>query len=175
MRSVAALALIFVLWMQPALGAVSITAFGQGVTTVRPGCISGAGGPACLSSNDVVTSADYIVTVLAGDGFLSLDRLVSFSARAPGNCGFEYCTVSETADGQLIVGSYARIFQQFGNFLFQGNIVNRSIVPGESGFALSITALPESKTWAMLLLGFGFVGGAMRLAKRRQKVAISYA
>ncbi|WP_233998123.1 PEPxxWA-CTERM sorting domain-containing protein [Erythrobacter sp. QSSC1-22B] len=36
-------------------------------------------------------------------------------------------------------------------------------------------AVPEPTTWAMMLLGFGFVGGAMRAAKRRQKVTVSYA
>ncbi|WP_082992652.1 PEPxxWA-CTERM sorting domain-containing protein [Erythrobacter sp. QSSC1-22B] len=35
--------------------------------------------------------------------------------------------------------------------------------------------VPEPGTWAMMLLGFGFVGGAMRSAKRRQKVTVSYA
>ena len=36
-------------------------------------------------------------------------------------------------------------------------------------------AVPEPATWAMMLLGFGFVGGVMRIAKRRQKVSVSYA
>lgn len=36
-------------------------------------------------------------------------------------------------------------------------------------------AVPEPATWAMMLLGFGFVGGAMRAAKRRQTVNVSYA
>lgn len=36
-------------------------------------------------------------------------------------------------------------------------------------------AVPEPTTWAMMLLGFGFVGGAMRSAKRRQKLTASYA
>lgn len=36
-------------------------------------------------------------------------------------------------------------------------------------------AVPEPTTWAMMLLGFGFIGGAMRSAKRRQKVTVSYA
>lgn len=36
-------------------------------------------------------------------------------------------------------------------------------------------AVPEPTTWAMMLIGFGFVGGAMRSAKRRQKVTVSYA
>ena len=36
-------------------------------------------------------------------------------------------------------------------------------------------AVPEPTTWAMMILGFGFVGGAIRSAKRRQKVTVSYA
>lgn len=36
-------------------------------------------------------------------------------------------------------------------------------------------AVPEPATWALMLLGFGFVGGAMRTAKRRQKVTVSFA
>ena len=36
-------------------------------------------------------------------------------------------------------------------------------------------AVPEPATWAMMLLGFGLVGGAMRSAKRRQKVTVFYA
>ena len=35
-------------------------------------------------------------------------------------------------------------------------------------------AVPEPATWAMMLLGFGFIGGAMR-SRRRQKVTVSYA
>ncbi len=41
--------------------------------------------------------------------------------------------------------------------------------------AVSSPAVPEPATWAMMLVGFGFVGGAMRSAKRRQKAAISNA
>ncbi|WP_296720982.1 PEPxxWA-CTERM sorting domain-containing protein [Erythrobacter sp.] len=36
-------------------------------------------------------------------------------------------------------------------------------------------AVPEPATWAMMILGFGFVGGGMRTARRRQKVVLSYA
>ena len=41
--------------------------------------------------------------------------------------------------------------------------------------APSTGAVPEPSTWAMMLLGFGFIGGAMRGAKRRQKVTARYA
>ncbi|MGB7418040.1 MAG: PEPxxWA-CTERM sorting domain-containing protein [Erythrobacter sp.] len=36
-------------------------------------------------------------------------------------------------------------------------------------------AVPEPTTWAMMLLGFGFIGGAMRFARRGQKLTVSYA
>lgn len=36
------------------------------------------------------------------------------------------------------------------------------------------TAVPEPATWAMMLLGFGLVGGAMRSTNRRQKSTIAY-
>lgn len=39
----------------------------------------------------------------------------------------------------------------------------------------SVPAVPEPGTWAMLLLGFGLIGSAMRLAKRREGDAASYA
>ena len=39
----------------------------------------------------------------------------------------------------------------------------------------SAGAVPEPATWAMMLLGFGFVGGAIRSSKRRRKVTVSYA
>lgn len=37
------------------------------------------------------------------------------------------------------------------------------------------SGVPEPSTWAMMLLGLGLVSSAMRSAKRRQKVAVSYA
>jgi hypothetical protein len=37
------------------------------------------------------------------------------------------------------------------------------------------SGVPEPATWAMMLIGFGLAGGAMRSAKRRQKLSVSYA
>lgn len=39
----------------------------------------------------------------------------------------------------------------------------------------STPAVPEPATWAMMIGGFGMVGGAMRSARRKQKVSVSYA
>ena len=41
-------------------------------------------------------------------------------------------------------------------------------------FEFSVAGVPEPATWAMLILGFGVIGGAMRSA-RRQTVRITYA
>ncbi|WP_296722015.1 PEPxxWA-CTERM sorting domain-containing protein [Erythrobacter sp.] len=38
-----------------------------------------------------------------------------------------------------------------------------------------ISAVPEPATWSMMIVGFGAVGGAIRLAKRKQKVKLLYA
>ncbi len=39
----------------------------------------------------------------------------------------------------------------------------------------TMSAVPEPSTWAMLLLGFGLVGGTMRAKRRKQNVSVSYA
>lgn len=36
-------------------------------------------------------------------------------------------------------------------------------------------AVPEPATWAYMLIGFGFMGGVMRSAKRRKKITVAYA
>lgn len=50
--------------------------------------------------------------------------------------------------------------------------------PGVAGGTISIrpvSALPEPATWAMMLLGFGFVGHAIRRRKRGVAAKLSYA
>jgi hypothetical protein len=39
----------------------------------------------------------------------------------------------------------------------------------------SVSAVPEPSTWAMLILGFGLIGGAMRSSKRREKASLDVA
>ena len=39
---------------------------------------------------------------------------------------------------------------------------------------LNLPAVPEPATWAMMIGGFGMVGGAMRSARRKRKASVSY-
>lgn len=48
--------------------------------------------------------------------------------------------------------------------------INTATVQGSA-----FNAVPEPSAWALMLIGFGAVGGAMRSAKRRRKLADSYA
>jgi hypothetical protein len=42
--------------------------------------------------------------------------------------------------------------------------------PGSVNISMSVTGVPEPATWAVMLLGFGGIGAAMRSARRRQAV-----
>lgn len=39
--------------------------------------------------------------------------------------------------------------------------------------AVSVSAIPEPATWALMIMGFGVVGGAMRIRKARQTLAFA--
>ena len=63
-------------------------------------------------------------------------------------------------------------------FRFNGTILNfaGTEIDGTApfvGFQAGAVAVPEPTTWAMMLAGFGFVGGAMRRQKRRMLPAQS--
>jgi hypothetical protein len=88
-------------------------------------------------------------------------------------------------------------FQIFGPQLFSGPTNNPEFLTGTfrlsdvsrqrttdpllENYTLTVTdtsvlaAVPEPATWAMLFLGLGFIGGAMRSARRKANVSVSYA
>lgn len=76
----------------------------------------------------------------------------------PNNCcgGENYLLIN-----WLSTGEWNDIYPAFGNF---GYIVEYG--PAVTG------AVPEPATWAMMLAGFGIVGGALR---RRRRVSVTYA
>jgi hypothetical protein len=71
-----------------------------------------------------------------------------------GQVGLESVSVGKTGLKNFSFAANSREWAQFDNFTFAS--------PSPTG------AVPEPGTWAMLIVGFGAVGGAMRRGRRRQ-------
>lgn len=101
-------------------------------------------------------------------------------------------TVFQNAPGDPIPsGDYRpnnnNLFANFNGLAAAGNytLTVRDRLATDSGrlgsFQLQITtdamtaAVPEPATWAMMIGGFGMVGGSIRAARRKQKVSVSHA
>jgi hypothetical protein len=56
-----------------------------------------------------------------------------------------------------------------------GGLVQAAPASYSGSLTFAASAVPEPATWAMMIGGFGMVGGAMRSARRKQKVSVSYA
>lgn len=59
-----------------------------------------------------------------------------------------------------------------GTYYISGNVKNVGDNLQNSFLLLDSVAVPEASTWAMMILGLGAVGGAMR--RRRHKTAVNY-
>lgn len=175
-------------------------AFGE-IFTVGPDNLTVTGlGALDIGGNGFVTSGgiqvglfDELTSSLLASGIvLSTDQLT-------GNYRFTSITPLN-----LISGSQYRVVAVSGQDLYNvttntPNVVNSAITWDRYAYCSSSTlqscdqftgtertwmanltfqsagAVPEPGTWITMLLGFGFVGGAIRAAKRRQKITISYA
>jgi PEP-CTERM motif len=93
-------------------------------------------------------------------GYNSSDSLIG--STAPVSLTSTFQTVNAN-----IVG--ARYLELRSNGPFSCFSVDQLVLDGTA------PAVPEPATWAMMLLGFGFVGGTLRSAKRRQKLTVTYA
>lgn len=78
--------------------------------------------------------------------------------------------------GGLGFSANGRIYNIYGAFDLQNACsTNRPCYQAAGFYATEApSAVPEPSTWAMLLLGFFSIGGAMRAARSRQKVTVSY-
>jgi PEP-CTERM motif-containing protein len=59
----------------------------------------------------------------------------------------------------------------------QSNIGSLRLTSGSQAFEtdnFSVSAVPEPAIWAMLLIGFAFIGGSMRGRKRQQRLRLKY-
>ena len=102
-------------------------------------------------------------TGLTSAGLGSNAGSVFSSVSIPGSTAFTTSSISFIATG---AGSLKLAF---------GTTSADNIGPLLDNVRLDVSAVPEPATWAMMLLGLGFVGGAMRARRRKQNVAVRYA
>ena len=134
-----------------------------GLTTVShihccvasPGTVGVAVTPGTLPGFPVgVTSGTYSTT-------LDLTQPTTYTA------GF-----LSTFGGGTLPGAEAALLSGLQSGTAYFNVHTNAFPAGEiRGFW---SPVPEPATWAMMLLGFGVVGAAMRSARRRQKLTVSY-
>jgi len=86
----------------------------------------------------------------------------------PGNVDFALSALAPISFGGGMVTSLTLTTSSY--------VGNAYHLMGGDSFTLAAVgnAVPEPATWAMLILGFGLVGGALRSAQRKQ-VGVSYA
>lgn len=108
------------------------------------------------------------VTDLLGGGYITnpaynaINNAVAGGAFLPGNAAFANSSISFRA----LSGGNVR--------LFFGSPSADNVGPLLDNVRLDISAVPEPSTWAMMILGIGMVGGAMR-RRARQSVNYSFA
>jgi PEP-CTERM motif len=77
-------------------------------------------------------------------------------------------TLTLFIDGFLDSGGNAQT-----SFIAQESMTTTATLVGR--FAVADNAVPEPATWAMMIGGFGLVGGSMRAARRRQRAGLAAA
>jgi hypothetical protein len=129
--------------------------------------VSGTGGAAAFSD---LGSGELLG--LHSIANLNSNRIPEFTVILSSAFVSQFNSAIDSSDKRIALGG---ALQTIGSSATQGFWAQSS---GISAARLNIelaSAVPEPATWAMMLLGFGFVGGVMRSAKRKQKVAVSYA
>jgi hypothetical protein len=84
--------------------------------------------------------------------------------------GYNFVVPHTSSTLSIGFGAYGAGWQGGGDEAFGLDAFRILLVDDRGG-----GAVPEPATWAMLLLGFGLVGGAMRSARRGRRLSVSYA
>ena len=104
----------------------------------------------------------YQASTLSFDGIGVQGSVLAAGAAYKGGYG--------NVDGQMIVGSYDGP-TQINSHMYGGTLLAldkpKPVKPSNPGTPGGIGAVPEPATWAMIIAGFGLVGGAIRRARRQ--------
>lgn len=102
----------------------------------------------------------------------SFDPTDQFANVIIGNDDFPVIGMSGFDGVNLLTGvSYLAVSTGFANDDFGAYVLT---ISGPGTITIGGGAVPEPATWAIMILGFGLVGGAMRSANRRQKLTVSF-
>lgn len=170
-----------------ALAAIALpTAASAAVTFDVSGTFVGGGSFSgfVTTSDNLMSLLDFSVTTTPGGGtwpypFFPGDTYTKAGASSvtalPNN--YIYATYPDSDQLRLY---FAGALTQSGVALDQtaGEFVSKIGMRTVGSGALTrrvAAAVPEPATWALMILGFGMVGGAMRASIRRRKVTVSYA
>lgn len=163
-------------------GSQAVAGFRAGGNTVRTFDI-GAGSR--------VTSIAYVVTITANVPSYLSEATVALTGSAAGSAGVflspgaaddasgtgDYAGTVDLSDAGLdfTVGTDGLLrFEYFDSFIdgaSPDSVWNRGTLTVTYDGIAAPSAVPEPTTWAMLTLGFGIVGGAMRRARTKAATA----
>ena len=136
------------------------------------------GGGATVSLSRVDGAAFLLDTIdfaplynnFSGYGSSTLDILFSFTL-GNGSTSSQTMTIANTPGQRLTKTTID--FSSYGSLLSMGWTAKA----GSSGFVqfdnINVAAVPEPQTWALMMLGFGMLGGVLRQSKR--KTALTFA
>jgi hypothetical protein len=120
-----------------------------------------------LKGGDGMLGTGDDVFVTSGPNTQLVDAIVG---RGSGNSFAAYCSGCTLAQQQAEINNTASYWTQFGGGTFTGTY----LIGGATGSAtFNITAVPEPATWALMIGGFGLIGGAAR--RRRLRAHVTYA
>jgi hypothetical protein len=126
----------------------------------------------------------YAMSQVGGDNPIS-NATITFSDAASATLPASYTTGTSIGSGSYQLsnfGNYSFVTYDTGSFLSAFNGLNpngtwellvQDTGPGDvgtiaGGWSLSVTAVPEPTSWAMMILGIGIVGASLR----RQKLTV---
>ena len=125
------------------------------------------------------------ITFASGTSAFGLDLFQNFGGGSQSGSPASFLISLFDASNSLIGAFNPFVAPNGGSFfgVTSSDVIFSAQVSQPGGYAVvdnvrfgSVSAaVPEPATWALLLIGFGFIGGAMRIRRRKPQMAISCA